>query len=189
MGMWQAVSCVWIWLAAMVGISLGKEGASEWIHHAWQTDEGLPDNSVTGIVQTRDSFLWVATRGGLLHFNGVDFTTIPLPGISNRVIRASFLDAQGRVWVAMERQQVACLDPEGARTFGPAEGMPDRLFSAIAGDKDGAVWVASANGLTRIQDGRCTDFGVSAGWRTRPGGRRSCGRSLVFARGRARGVP
>ncbi|MEX1114522.1 MAG: two-component regulator propeller domain-containing protein [Akkermansiaceae bacterium] len=150
-----------------MGISTGKEGPSEWIHHAWQTDEGLPDNSVTGILQTRDSYLWVATRGGLLRFNGVDFTTIPLPSlpdISNRVIRAAFLDSQGRVWVAIERGQVVCLDPQGVRTYGREEGIPDRFVSAMAGDKDGAVWVASSNGLTRIQDGQCTDFGHSEGF-------------------------
>ena len=41
-----------------------------WFARAWQTDEGLPDNAVVGIAQTKDGFLWVATQGGLVSNTG-----------------------------------------------------------------------------------------------------------------------
>ena len=34
----------------------------------------LPQNSVHAILQTRDGFLWFATREGVARFDGVDFT-------------------------------------------------------------------------------------------------------------------
>ncbi len=43
---------------------------------AWQTDEGLPQNSVTAVVQTPDGYLWAGTRGGLARFDGVRFTLL-----------------------------------------------------------------------------------------------------------------
>jgi ligand-binding sensor domain-containing protein len=40
----------------------------------WQTDNGLPQNTVHAIHQTRDGYLWLATDGGLVRFDGIDFT-------------------------------------------------------------------------------------------------------------------
>jgi hypothetical protein len=44
----------------------------------WQSDVGLPDNSVVGIDQTPDGFLWVAAKTGLVRFDGVQFRQFPL---------------------------------------------------------------------------------------------------------------
>jgi signal transduction histidine kinase/ligand-binding sensor domain-containing protein len=41
----------------------------------WKTDNGLPQNSVNAIYQTQDGYLWLATYGGLVRFDGVKFTT------------------------------------------------------------------------------------------------------------------
>src|SRR6266404_9805345 len=47
-----------------------SSGSAIWLHRAWQSDEGLPDNSVVGVAQTPDGYLWVATAGGLMRFDG-----------------------------------------------------------------------------------------------------------------------
>ncbi|HEY5443391.1 MAG TPA: two-component regulator propeller domain-containing protein, partial [Pyrinomonadaceae bacterium] len=54
----------------------------------WTTDEGLPQNSVRSILQTRDGYLWFTTNDGLVRFDGVHFRVFGkgnTPGIvSNR---------------------------------------------------------------------------------------------------------
>src|SRR5258705_1121396 len=40
----------------------------------WQTDAGLPNNTVQAVVQTRDGYLWVGTQYGLARFDGDRFT-------------------------------------------------------------------------------------------------------------------
>lgn len=45
----------------------------------WETDDGLPHNSVSEIVQRPDGFLWVGTQGGLVRFDGLDFKPIRSP--------------------------------------------------------------------------------------------------------------
>src|SRR5436190_12994766 len=40
----------------------------------WTTDNGLPQNSVNAITQTRDGYLWFTTSDGLVRFDGVRFT-------------------------------------------------------------------------------------------------------------------
>ncbi|MCX6878897.1 MAG: hypothetical protein NTW21_34565 [Verrucomicrobia bacterium] len=44
-----------------------------WFTRSWQSDVGLPDNTVVGIAQTSDGFLWVATPSGLARFDGLRF--------------------------------------------------------------------------------------------------------------------
>src|SRR5947208_5626417 len=38
------------------------------------TDDGLPQNAVNAILQTRDGYLWLATFDGLVRFDGLEFT-------------------------------------------------------------------------------------------------------------------
>jgi ligand-binding sensor domain-containing protein len=68
--------------------------ANLWLTRTWQTDEGLPDNNVTGVAQTSDGHLWVATVGGLMRFDGERFekiSTAQLPKAPNRVVRTIYL--------------------------------------------------------------------------------------------------
>lgn len=41
---------------------------------SWTTDNGLPQNTVSSIVQTLDGYLWLATLDGLVRYDGVRFT-------------------------------------------------------------------------------------------------------------------
>jgi ligand-binding sensor domain-containing protein len=40
----------------------------------WTTDNGLPNNSIWMILQTRDGYLWLTTSQGLVRFDGVRLT-------------------------------------------------------------------------------------------------------------------
>jgi ligand-binding sensor domain-containing protein len=40
----------------------------------WQVEDGLPQNTIRAIHQTRDGYLWMATEEGLVRFDGVRFT-------------------------------------------------------------------------------------------------------------------
>src|SRR5437016_948986 len=37
----------------------------------WKENPGLPQSVVTDILQTRDGYIWLATEGGLVRFDGV----------------------------------------------------------------------------------------------------------------------
>ncbi len=70
---------------------------------SWNTEDGLPDSSVTSMVQTPDGFLWFGTFGGVARFDGAKFRShspadhpeLPHPG----VVRL-FLRGDGGVWVS-----------------------------------------------------------------------------------------
>ena len=53
----------------------------DWLARWWQTEDGLPNNSVNGVAQTSDGYLWVGTPTGLARFDGLHFETISLTNI------------------------------------------------------------------------------------------------------------
>jgi ligand-binding sensor domain-containing protein len=72
---------------------------------SWTTENGLPHNSVSDILQTRDGYLWLATADGLVRFDGVRFTTFNRansPGMTGNRITALFQDNQGDLWMGSD---------------------------------------------------------------------------------------
>ncbi len=103
---------------------------SGWSARVWRLDDGLPDNRVTGIVQTPDNYLWLATHSGLARFDGVRFENIALPIPSGRtrpLIRAMLLGRENRLWLALEGGLVVSLSRERRDRARFAERRVDRL--------------------------------------------------------------
>ncbi|MGH9444774.1 MAG: two-component regulator propeller domain-containing protein, partial [Terriglobia bacterium] len=47
----------------------------EYDRRVWQVPEGLPEDTIQAITQTRDGYLWIGTRNGLARFDGFSFVT------------------------------------------------------------------------------------------------------------------
>ena len=168
--------------------------AADWYPRVWQVDDGLPDNSITGIGQAADGFLWVATEGGLMRFDGVRFDEFsrPLEGVANRVVRELLLDRRGRIWLAMDRGEVVCADATSVHVFTAGDGLPDLRASVLSEDGEGALWVGYTGGnvICRIKDGVVTRLGSREGLPTGSGAwfaADATGR-LWFARGHSVGI-
>ena len=72
----------WRFVCASLALGAGAPAAPsqpvEYFTRRWTTDDGLPHNSISGVVQDHTGFLWVATLGGLARFDGREFRKIPL---------------------------------------------------------------------------------------------------------------
>lgn len=72
-------------------------------------DDGLPQNTIHSIVQTRDGYLWLATLDGLVRYDGVKFTVFNKnnsPGmVSNRLTKI-VEDAAGDLWIGTEESGI-----------------------------------------------------------------------------------
>jgi signal transduction histidine kinase/ligand-binding sensor domain-containing protein len=178
-----------LWLVAFT-VAAGEPDSS-WYERSWQSAEGLPDNSVVGVAQTPDGYLWVATAGGLMKFDGVRFQEFPLvtlDGVRDRVVRAMYLDMNGELWLGMDRGPIVHITPEATEVL---TNTPDRLISYITGDSEGAIWIGYNNGgLAQIKNGQVTVFDSSTGWRVSSGSSLASdsGGRIWFARGNQVGV-
>lgn len=145
-----------IWLGAASAPSL--MGLPSYQFDRWQTDEGLPQSTVTSIVQTRDGYLWLGTQNGLVRFDGVNFKVFNrnnTPAIKNDRIVQLFVDRWGTLWVSGEEGELLCLR-EGRFQYHqvPGKGTPFNYARRMCDDAEGGLWLVSCEWqLIRLQGG------------------------------------
>src|SRR5580765_4741046 len=91
---------MWSAALALVFLLTGSFARAQERFDSWTTENGLPQNSVADIVQTRDGYLWLATFGGLVRFDGIRFVIFDrsTPGIESQRVRALYQDRSGVLW-------------------------------------------------------------------------------------------
>ncbi len=134
-------------------------------YQSWQTDSGLPQNTVHAIVQGRDGYLWIATEGGMVRFDGVDFrayTRANAPGLPSDLIDDLMEDRDGTLWISTSGG-LARMRGGVVGAFGAARGIPATQVWRTFQDGHGAVWALTAAGLFRIDGERAARIDVNAG--------------------------
>ena len=127
---------------------------TQYVHTVWRTDEGLPENSVNKILQTRDGYLWVGTQGGLARFDGVHFTVFDhtnTPALHDDYILDLVEDRQGTLWIGTFNGGVTCFH-DGV--FSHVDTISARGALALAFDLDGSVWMGGYGGVTHFNNGK-----------------------------------
>ena len=113
------------WTCALILGVIGTASAQYRID-TWTTENGLPQNVVTDIAQTRDGFLWLSTFGGLVRFDGATmhvFTTINAPGMRSSRLSGGLLETpDGALWVNTEGHGVIRYLSGAFTTYGEADG-------------------------------------------------------------------
>lgn len=125
------------------------------VRQSWQTEQGLPQSSVTSILQTRDGYIWVGTFGGVARFDGVRFTVFDAgntPGILNNRILDLFEDRSGTLWVATEGG-LSRYEHGRWSTLSPADGLQGATVFSVTQDGDGVMWAGTDRGLSAIRNG------------------------------------
>jgi ligand-binding sensor domain-containing protein/signal transduction histidine kinase len=118
----------------------------------WSKADGLPDGSVTVVQQTLDGYLWVGTAAGLVRFDGVKFTEVPLPkrGFNRPVaITALCEDMLGCLWIGTEDRGLFCWKDGRLQHFGTAEGLLDENVTSLTLDAAGHLWIGTKRGVNR----------------------------------------
>ncbi|HEY2342507.1 MAG TPA: two-component regulator propeller domain-containing protein, partial [Chthoniobacteraceae bacterium] len=120
-----------------------------WVIRTWQTDDGLPQNGVNAVLETRDGFLWVGTNSGLVRFDGARFRFYGLEeGLHSVRILSLAEDAPGALWIGTSGGGLSRIRDGHLVTFGAEQGFPeDADILAIAADRDGSLWVGVLDGL------------------------------------------
>lgn len=125
----------------------------------WNTDQGLPQNTVVDILQTRDGYLWLSTPDGLVRFDGAQFTVFNSgnsPGLKSNRITALFEDRDGVLWLGTEDSGLARYKDGTFTTYTVADGLPSDLVPQIQNDPDpqGNLLVYTGEGVIRWPEKR-----------------------------------
>jgi ligand-binding sensor domain-containing protein len=131
---------------------------TQYVHQAWQTDHGLPQNSVQAVLQTRDGYLWFGTQEGLVRFDGEHFeiydrSTTKTLGHNN--VSALLEDRFGRLWIGTFGGGLTWFKDGVFTRFNAQDGLSDEFITALEEDSRGTVWIGSnEHGIFGFADGR-----------------------------------
>ncbi|HEX5236529.1 MAG TPA: two-component regulator propeller domain-containing protein [Silvibacterium sp.] len=122
-------------------------------YESWQTDSGLPQNTVHAVLQSGDGYIWFATEAGLVRFDSVRFTTFThksIPQLPSDLIYSLMQDSFGTLWIGTANGVTAYRD-------GSFQSFPRTVGSAVWSlfqDRESRVWAATSSGLLRRQRSR-----------------------------------
>jgi ligand-binding sensor domain-containing protein len=137
----------------------------QYVHEYWQSDRGLPEDTVFAIAQTRDRYLWIGTYAGLARFDGIRFTVFDMTNT------AAFR-SQG-ISSLLERRRRTAVDchqewprPVRTRLVSPpylARWSFGRSHYVVYRDTRGAVWIGTETALTKYCNGVWVRYSTSDG--------------------------
>jgi signal transduction histidine kinase/ligand-binding sensor domain-containing protein len=143
----------------------GHAADSLWFARSWDAEEGLPNNTIAGIAQTTDGYLWLGTPSGLVRFDGVnfeDFSPTNFIAAPNRGTIAMMHGRDDSVWLALDRGAVVRLQGGTARAY--TESLPVSIPNGLAEDAQGRIWVAYRGGAVyRLEAGNASRCAASQG--------------------------
>jgi len=124
-------------------------------------EEGLPQNSVKDLVQTRDGALWIATYGGLARHTGSGFETWSLR--NTKALGSNFLcslleDRAGNLWIGSAEGTVAKLGASSPspqlQAFNQEQGVPNGRVADIVQLPDGTLVLGTEQRVTKLEGDR-----------------------------------
>jgi ligand-binding sensor domain-containing protein/signal transduction histidine kinase len=152
-------------LALFWGTGLPALGATNGIMpysvRIWQTDDGLPQNSVYAITQTQDEYLWVGTREGLARFDGARFTMLDekaAPELKHGWITALCAGRDGSLWIGVDGSGVTRMKAGKFSRISETDGLLSNQIKCLLEGSDGSLWIGSDGGVTRYRDGKLSSF-------------------------------
>jgi ligand-binding sensor domain-containing protein/signal transduction histidine kinase len=123
----------------------------------WQIEDGLPQNTVTVILQSKTGYLWMGTLAGLVRFDGAKFTVFDNdknPELKNGRITGLYEDSSGTLWIGHETGNLTRLQNGVFESLELPREWNEDVVASIAKDNQGDLWVQSRQGrLARVRDG------------------------------------
>jgi ligand-binding sensor domain-containing protein/two-component sensor histidine kinase len=129
---------------------------SRYSRQSWRINNGLPQNTVHAILQTHDGYLWLATEGGLVRFDGLTFLVHDsqnTPELKSNNIRCLLEDRKQALWIGTAAG-LARLSGGKFSAFTMAQGLPSNNIWSLYQDHSGKVWVITSEGLASLESGR-----------------------------------
>ena len=168
-------------LVVVAGLPLAahaQRGGGKYEFDSWTTDNGLPQNSVNDILQTRDGYLWIATADGLVRYDGVRFTVFNqgnTPTISDNRCSRLVEDRAGVLWILNQFGLISHRDGV-FHSYTTADGLPEGIFQFFEANDEGLTLISNRgiflwrNGQSRRIDREAVGPTGHFGYKDKSGG-------------------
>ena len=119
-------------------------------------ENGLPQNTVQAIAQTRDGFVWLGTEAGLVRFDGNSFVVFDQnskPGLPGNDIQCLFPALDDSLWVGTS-SGLARIKHGQITSFTTENGLPADRVRAVGQNPDGSIWVLAGSDTAQFNGER-----------------------------------
>jgi ligand-binding sensor domain-containing protein/signal transduction histidine kinase len=116
--------------------------------------EGLAQNNVYAVHESRDGTVWAGTlSGGLSRFRDGNFKTYTTRnGLASNSVASILESSDGTMWFGTSNGLNA-LSKGQWRIYTSRDGLPSGDVSCLLEDSNGTLWIGTANGLAFISSG------------------------------------
>ncbi|MEO8431279.1 MAG: two-component regulator propeller domain-containing protein [Acidobacteriota bacterium] len=157
-----------LWLAAAFSPALDpSQPIEQYGFDVWTSRQGLPQNSVNVILQTRNGYLWLGTEEGLVRFDGVRFmvySTRNVAAFRQNTVESLVEAPDGDLWIGTV-DGLLRRHGEEFTAYREKDGLPDESITALAVTGDGDLWIGTDHGglARRTPAGLFTTYGHERG--------------------------
>lgn len=123
---------------------------------SWVLENGLPQNTVQALAQTRDGFIWLGTEVGLVRFDGNSFVLFDRnskPALPGNDVQCLLAASDGTLWIGTTDGLAEWKDGS-VTTFTSANGLPGNSIRSLRQDQHGGVIVSTGDGDVAIDGSR-----------------------------------
>ena len=129
-----------------------QDQLTQYGRQTWQTENGLPQNSVRAILQDHEGYIWFGTEGGLVRFDGLKFAVLDTentPALKNNSITSLLEDKTGTLWIGTT-EGITTLHKAEFQTYTTEDGLPANHIWSLGIDRAGIVWAITPEGAARF---------------------------------------
>jgi ligand-binding sensor domain-containing protein/signal transduction histidine kinase len=161
--MWlvRTVVCLLAVSFTLIASGITPKATDGYTKRLWQVQDGLPEQTVQAFAQTPDGYLWIATSGGLVRFDGAQFLVLDrnnTPALADNNVYTLMTSRDGALWIGMEGGGLVRYRGGVYRSYTAAEGLSDGFVRALLEDRDGKIWVGTDHGLFYVAGDRIERF-------------------------------
>ncbi len=160
------VFVLYLWSSYTVFALEPGKAITQYGHETWLVERGLPQNSVSAVLQTSDGYIWLGTQKGLVRFDGVHFKVFKKcdnRDLKNNEIRCLYEDRAGVLWIGTAAG-LAALKNGAFISYAESPGLPHNQVKCILEDHRRNLWVGTyGGGLSCLVRGKFKTYGVQQG--------------------------
>ncbi len=117
------------------------------------TKNGLLDERIYALCETRDNTIWCAVgNSGLMSYDGISFHK-PLNDslLKNIRVKTLAMDKTGILWIGTEGDGILMMDSFVNKKFTTKDGLPNNSIRSLVVDKNNHIWAATIyDGIVHI---------------------------------------
>jgi ligand-binding sensor domain-containing protein len=143
-------------LAAALELSAATPRAlpDGYTRRVWQTQDGLPENTIQAFAQTPDNYLWIGASGGLVRFDGAGFVLYDrdnTPAIRENSVFCLTAGRDGSLWAGTDGGGLLRYRRGVFRSYAAPQGLTNGFVRSVVESRDGVLWVGTDDGLFRME--------------------------------------